>query len=783
MIKNYIKTAWRNLVNSKLYSFINITGLSLGIASVLLIVLYIRHEFNFDQYHEYKERIYRVTSYSGFNEKSWQSYTAGNPVVEMRNNFAGVEDAVRLTNCSGSPVTFDETEYPDVEIFCTESNIFNIFSFPLLSVSRNDVLDAPFSAVISKSTATRIFGDENPLGKSIIFNWDGGKKDFVVTGVMEDIPVNTHFRYDIFLSYKSLESTRRCLDCGQLMYTLLKENADTAVIADLVLNHIREIDGKDYVEDIRLQPLEEIHFSSLHAQRKGNWQYIQILTAISLVILILGCGNYMNLATARYSRRSNEVGIRKVLGAHRGQLAQQFLMETIVITLLTIPIVFILIKLSIPWFNIYAETEIQLSITADLWFYAALFGILLVTGILAGSYPALYVSAFQPREIFQKNFRAGPGSSWVQKGLVTFQFLASVVLIAVTALILQQLNYVQQKNLGFDYDQLVSVTVNDPSLIKRGDTIKQEFMRFGSVESVTASSAPSSGRFANIRFIFESDSIPDKKYTFITPRIDQDFIQTMDIDLLAGRNISNLEKGETGEVLVNETGAKELGFNNYSDIIGKKFADRYEIVGVVEDFHLEHLKKEIAPAFLGFSPFNRAHTVTVRLAGGDIIQGLEDLQTAWTNLGATTSLNYTFVDELIQQQYEQEQRTAWVIGVFAGLSILIACMGLFGLAALTAGRRSKEISIRKVWGATVANIVGLINKDFLILVLIGILIAIPVSWHVMNLWLENFAYRVEIGPAVFLLAGTAAVTIALSTVSWQAIKAALANPVENLRNE
>ncbi len=783
MLKNYIKTAWRNLVNSKLYSFINITGLSLGIASVLLIFLYIQHEFNFDQYHEKKERIYRITAYSGFNEKSWQSYTAGNPVVEMRNNFAGVEDAIRMINCSRGPVTFDGVEYSEIDILCTETNIFNIFSFPLASVSRNDVLDAPFTAVISQSTAKRIFGDENPLGKSILFNWDGEKKDFVVTGVMEDIPMNTHFRYDAFLSYKSLESTRRCLDCGQLMYTLLEETADTAAIADLVLDHIREIDGKNYVEDIRLQPLEEIHFSELHAQRKGNWQYMQILTAISLIILILGCGNYMNLATARYSKRSDEVGIRKVLGANRRQLAQQFLMETIVITLLTVPLVLILINFSIPWFNTYAETEIEFSIAADLWFYSVLFGVLLITGIVAGSYPALFVSGFQPREIFQKSYGMRPGSNWIQKGLVTFQFLASVVLIAVTALILQQLKYVQQKNLGFDYDQLVSISVNDPLLTASGDLIKQEFLRFESVESVTASPAPASGRFANISFTFKSDSIPDKKYTFKTPRIDDDFIQTMDIDLLAGRNILKREKREIQEVLINETGVSELGFNNYSNILGKEISGRYKIVGVVADFHLENLKKNIDPAFFGFSPFNTAINVTVRLAGGNIIQGLEDLRKAWGNLGTTSSLDYRFVDELIQQQYEQEQRTAWVIGVFAGLSILIACMGLFGFAALTTERRSKEISIRKVLGATVTNIVGLINKDFMVLVIIGFLISIPISWYAMNLWLENFAYRVEIGTSVFVLAGSIAVLIAFTAVSWQAIKAALTNPVENLRSE
>lgn len=783
MLKNYIKIAYRNLVKGKLYSVINISGLALGMSSVLLIFLYMQHEFSFDEYHEKKERIHRITAYSGFNEKSWQSYSSGNPVVEMRNNFTGVEDAVRMTSCSDGPIVVGDNEYSEVDIFCTESNIFNIFSFPLIAGSNDNILDTPFTAVISQSTGERIFGEQNPVGKRITFNWDGGKKDFEVTGIMEDIPLNTHFRYDIFLSYKSLESTRRCLDCGQLMYTLLEENADTAAVANLVLNHIREVDGKNYVDDIQLQPLKEIHFSSLHAQRKGNWQYIQILSIISLVLLVLGCSNYMNLATARYSKRSQEVGIRKVLGAKRSQLTRQFMLETVLLTLLTVPFVVLLIELSIPWFNMYAETEINFSFTENVGFYAALISVVLVTGFVAGSYPAFFVSNLQPREILQGIQNIKFGSAWLQKGLVTFQFLASIVLISVTFLILQQLRYIQQKNLGFESDQLVSVRINDPSLIKKGSAIKQEFLKYGSVASVTASPAPTTSRFANINHTFVSDSIPEKKYTFLIPRIDSDFLETMNVNLLAGRNISPQNGDGKREVLINKTGVETLGFTEYSDILDREVADGYRIVGVVEDFHLENLKNEIGPAFLEPDPYNSAHEVTIRLAGGDIVQGLEDLHSAWTALGASSPLDYRFVDDLIQEQYEQEQRIAWVIGVFATLSIIIACMGLFGLAALTAERRTKEIGIRKVLGATLPNIVTLLTKGFIPLIIIGFVIATPIAWYAMNRWLANFAYKIEIGAGVFLMAGFTALIIAMLTVSWQSIRAALANPVDSLRSE
>jgi putative ABC transport system permease protein len=791
MLRNYIKIAWRNLKNNKLYSAINITGLALGVASVLLIFLYIQHELSFDEYHEKKDRIYRITSYSGFNEKSWRGSSPGDPVVEMRNNWSGVENAVRMISCGDDAITVGEKDYRNVDMYCTESNIFNIFSFPLVVGSKQGVLDAPFTAVISQSMADRVFGEKNPVGKSIKLNWGKGKQDFEVTGVMKDIPVNTHFRYDIFLSYESMKGTGRCLDCGgQTMYTLLQEKADTAAIADLVLDHVRNIDGKDYVEDIRLQPLEEIHFSSLYAQQKGDWQYVQILSLIALVILILGCGNYMNLATARYSKRSREVGIRKAVGAYRSQLVRQFLTETILITLLAIPLAMLLLEFSIPWFNLYAETQVSLSLTKNLGFYAALVAIVALTGILAGTYPALFVSGFNPREVLQGSQRVGFGSAFLRKGLVVFQFTASVVMIAVTILIMQQLNYVQQKNLGFDSDQLVSIRINDPVLREQVETIKQEFLRQSSIEAVTASSAPATGRFAGIRTTIKSDSIPGKKYTFINPRVDEDFISTMDISLIAGRNISSTP-GDTTEdenqnlaqqALINQTGVKELGFNEPSQIINE-VVGRYRIVGVVEDFHMENMKKEIDPAFLRLSQWPRTYWITVRLSGGSVSQGLDNLRTAWANLGASAPLDYSFVDDLIQQQYEQERRTAWVIGIFAFISIFIACLGLFGLAAFTARRRTKEIGIRKVMGATVTNVVALLSKDFLKLVALGFVVAVPIAWYAMDWWLQDFAYKIEIGVGVFAAAGGAALLIALATVSWQSVRAAVANPVDSLRSE
>lgn len=795
MLKNYFKIAWRNLAKSKLYSTINIVGLTLGIASVLLIILYLQFEFSFDEYHEKKDRIYRVTSYAGFNEKNWRSGTPGNPTIALRKKIPGVADAFFMMSCGGGTVWIENEKYDEIDMNCTESNIFNTFTFPLIAGSKTEVLDAPYTTVISKSTAERLFGNENPVGKEIIVQWrDGedGKKGFTVTGVMKDIPDNTHFQYDMFLSVVSLKSTTQCMDCGgQAIYALLDANADTAAIANLILNHVREISGKTYVEDIRLQPLGEIHFSSLSAQRKGDWQYVKILTLIALIILVVGCANYMNLATARYSQRSREVGVRKALGADRWQLSRQFLLETFLITIFTVPFAIILLKLGIPWFNSYAGSNVSLSFINNMWFYGTLTAVVIITGLIAGAYPALFVSSFEPNKVLKGNSSIGFGSSWLRKGLVAFQFIASIVMISVTLIILQQLNFVQNKNLGFNSDKLVTINIHDAAMRRNGKIIKQEFLRLTAVESATSSTAPATGRFGNIGYIFDSDSIAGKKYTFQNPRVDEDFIETMGISLLAGRNISPQPIDTTQEewwknlreALINETGVKTLGFTNPKDILGEVIGKRYRIVGVVEDFHFKNLKNEIEPLFLRPDDLGRTYSITVRLAGGNIRGGLDALSSAWEELGAPNPLDYSFVDDLIQQQYEQSRHTAWVIGVFAFISILIACMGLFGLAAFTAQRRTKEIGIRKVMGATVANIVSLLSKDFLKLVLIGFVIAVPISLYFMNQWLQDFAYRIDIGVGIFLLAGGLALFIALATVSWQSIRAALANPVDSLRSE
>lgn len=789
MLRSYLKFAWRHLRRSFGYSLINIVGLALGIGSVLLIFLYVQHELSFDEYHENKDRIYRITAYAGLDESSWRAGTPGDPVPELRDNYATVTDGVRMMSCGGGELTANGERHSGFDTYCTETNLFSVFTFPLISQSREELLEAPFTAVISRSAAERIYGEENPVGRTFRMPWgfQGGTESFEITGVMEDIPANTHFRHDIYLSLSSLQTTGRCMDCGgQSQYLVLSEEADTASLTDNILNHVREIDGKDYVEEIGLQPLDEVHFSSLHAPRKGDWQYIQILSAIALVILIIGCGNYVNMATARYSKRAREIGIRKVMGAYRSQLARQFFTETVLLAVISLPLALSLVYTAIPWFNTYAGTEITLSLFSNTLFPAAVAGVILLTGLLAGTYPAMFISGFRPREVLQGNASVGPGSAGIRKGLVAFQFLASLVMVGITILILQQLSFVQGKNLGFDTDRIVSVSVNDPTLQGQPQRIKESFLQRASVEAATASSAPATGGFAGVRFVFEPDTSSDETFTVTTPRVDEDFLKTFRINLLAGRNLeppSSSDSGPVSEGLINQTGYLTLGYPNPEAILGETVGNRFRIVGVVEDFHMESLQNEIVPAILMRNPFGRAYTVNVRLTGGSISEGLDDLRSAWLELGASTPLNYQFVDDQIQEQYENERRTARVIGVFATLSIIIACMGLFGMASYTVQQRKKEIGIRKVLGAGVNNIIFLLYKDFGKLITVAAVISLPVIHYAGSQWLQNFAYRIDIGPMVYLLAVLTVVLVTFLATGARSLQAALMNPVDSIRQE
>ena len=784
MLGNYAKIALRNFRRQKGYALINVVGLGIGIAGFLLIFLYLRYEYSFDTYHEKGDRIYRLVDYGGFGEKTWNSYVSGDPVPTMRDVYADVEDAVKLMHCGLSDRVQVEGEvHRDIKMRCATSSLFNIFSFDLLQGDPKTALERPNTAVITRSLARRIFGDEDPVGKTLpVYLYE--EQLFEITGLMADVPANTHIDFDLLLSYESLRSTPLCLDCGQPMYALLEPGADPQAVADRALKLIRDTQGKEHVEDLRLEPLADVHFSEILAERQGDLRYVRLLSAIALVVLLIACANYMNLATARSVLRTREVGMRKVVGAHRSQIVRQFLVETVLLTLLALPLALLLLFAARPTFNALAGTEIALGWREHLGLLGAVAGVTVLVGLLAGGYPAFFLARFQPVEVLRGRLPSGFSGVTLRRVLVVFQFAATIILLIGTTVIVSQLRYMQQQKLGFDAEQVVTVQVTDLGLRHRADVLKKEFGQVAGVLSTTAGhGAPGQRSFQYQRMGLMPFGDDGPHVSLISPRIDADFLKTMDIPLLAGRNISTIlpDSGRM-EALVNEATLGVMRWSSPEEALGEE-VEPYTVVGVVPDFHFQSLHQPIEPLMMVQNEDGRAGTIALRLAGGNVPGVLAELERTWKATGTSMPFEFSFLTDEMNQLYEQEQRTAKVFGAFAMLAVLTACLGLLGLAAFTAARRTKEVGIRKVLGASVPNIVALLTKDFLLLVAVAFVIAAPVAYFAVQRWLEDFAYRIDVPWTVFVGTGIAVLAVALLTVSYQAIRAALADPVESVRYE
>lgn len=782
----YLKFSWRHLRKSFSYSFINIAGLSIGLASVLLIFLYVQDELSYDGYHEKKDRIYRVLDYGGLADLHWSSIVEGNPAPVMAETFPGIEEAVSLSRSSfcGSQVTARGNTFRNVTGKCTQSGIFNTFSFSLSAGNPDLALDEPHSVVLSRSMAQHLFPDGDGMGETVKLEGLRLSRDslFTVTGVMEDIPENTHFHADMFVSWNSMTVDDR--EQGHYHYVLLGGNTEPGDVTGQMRENLAELGFGDNSENVRLQPLEEIYFAEIGGEKSGTLNYIYMLTAIAAVILLLACGNYLNLATARYANRSTEIGIRKVLGAHRGQLIRQFLTETLILTCLALPVALLLTDWVIPFFNSYAGAHVALDLGQNLPFLGFLALILAATGLLAGSYPALVSSSVNPSEVLRGTMKKfGFSASGFRKGLVSFQFLVSLTMIGITTLILQQINYVEQKDMGYDTEGVVYVSMQGFSNNGQAGPFKEQALRYPEVSNATVGNPPGGTLYGTGRGGFPAAAGRDT-VDFRSVDIDSDFLSTMGLTLLAGGNIagSTPPRNGTREVIVNRTAVEAMGWRDPSQAVGKLVGDN-RIVGVVEDFHGSSLKQPVRPLMLRQYNYGFGNGVMVRLAPDRLQEGIEHLRTAWEEIGQATPLDYTFLDDRIGQQYRQERNTARVIGVFAGLSILIACMGLFGLAAYTVEQRFKEIGIRKVLGAGAGNIVLLLYRDFGMLLAIASLLAAPLIYMAGSRWLENFAYHVQLGPSVFAISLLAVALLTVLVTGARSLRAALMNPVDAIKDE
>lgn len=802
MLRNYIKTAIRSLKKNLGFTAINVLGLSVGLATCLLIVFYVVNELSYDRYNTKADRIYRVTVEAMLNGHGGTYATTEGPLeAALKDNFPEIEKVTRLIDNNGlavSPSKFSirkgSTNIQEKRVVYTESSLFDVFTLPMVAGDPKKSLDDPHTAVITESTAKKYFGKTDVVGQVLTIN---DTSLYRITGVIKDVPLQSHFNYDFFLSFSTLPEShwKGWGYSGVHNYLLLRPGANIksleSRIAQLEIKNSPASSsvwttGGNYLKT-ELTPLHDIHLRSnaeLELDKGGSIQYVYIFSFIAIIILLIACINFMNLSTARSSNRAKEVGVRKVLGSARKNLIVQFLTESTLVTLVSAFIAIALVILLLPLFNQVAGKQLGFTLQSLMWLVPSLIVIVLVVGFLAGSYPAFYLSGFQPIQVLKGKLSTGFKNSFLRSSLVVFQFGISIALIICTLVIYNQLNYIHNKSLGFDRDRVL-VIKNTNVLGKQAASLKQELKQMPGVVNATMSLYQPTGDDRMKTGLFPDRQIDVKKDILSEFwSVDEDYINTMGLKLVSGRNFSKDMASDTSAVIVNEAFAEKFGQKDplnkfvYRDSYGLQ---QFHIVGVIKNFHFESLRDKISPLVLVYSSDNGAISVKVKTT--DLSGLISKIEDKWKQFSPDQQFSYSFMDQDFDATYRSEQRLGTLFISFSTLAILIACLGLFGLAAYAAEQRTKEIGIRKVLGASVSGIVGMLSMDFIRLVFMSMLIASPLAWYFMNKWLQDFAYRTDFHWWILAIAGVVAVLIAFLTISFQAIKAALANPVKSLRSE
>jgi putative ABC transport system permease protein len=809
MLRNYLKIAWRTLAKQRGLTFINVFGLAVGLACCLLISLYVLDELSYDRYNAKANRIFRVHSDIKFGGNDMRFAVSPDPIgPTLKQDYPQVEQFVRLHQQGTWLVkrTGSTNILREDNITFADSTLFDVFTLPLIAGDSRSALASPNTVVISESAAKRHFGAEDPMGKTLVFN----EQTFKVTGVMRDMPTNAHFQSNFFLSMiNDNYPWGQWISNNHHSYIVLKEGTDyksfeknlDAIIEKYVGPQALAITGATMAEfrkagnSIRywLMPLTDIHLHSrqqIELAPNGDIQYVYIFSAVALFILLIACINFMNLATARSGKRAKEVGVRKVLGSERGQLIGQFMAESVLMTVLAMGLALLLVAVSLPGFNSIAAKDLSLTRLFSPTLVPVLVVFPLVVGVLAGSYPAFFLSSFRPLAVLKGGLVGAVGggnSSGLRSGLVVFQFMMSMMLIVGTLIVYRQITFIQTKNIGFNRDQVL--TVNDVGSIgKRAETFKQEVLRMPGVVSGSVSGyLPTPSNRSDNAFFPEGTLNQKTAVNMQNWGVDHDYIQTMGMKMMQGRDFSRQFGTDSTGMILNESAAKLFGGN----VVGKrimrfddpqgKTTKTYTVLGVVKNFHFESLRRNIGALAMTLDANSGA--ASFRLRSENLPALVKQIEAKWKQVAPGQPFSYAFMADQFNAVYRAEQRIGTIALIFAGLAILIACLGLFGLAAFTAEQRTKEIGVRKVLGASVMSVVALLSKDFLKLVMIAIVIASPIAWFAMNRWLQDFAYKIDIEWWVFALAGLLAVGIALLTVSFQSIKAALMNPVKSLRSE
>lgn len=796
MLKNYLKIAWRVLLKNKVYSLINLGGLAIGMACCLLIVLYVRDELSYDRFHENAHRIYRVIAESGNEENRVfdSANTSFRVGPAMKQSFPEVLDAIRFREGYRGVLSYGEKSYAEKKFYFVDPTVFEVFTFEFAIGDPKTALALPNNVVLTERVAQKYFGDDDPIGKVLHYEGWAGPADLTVTGVLKNLPYNSHFDFEFLGSLEIIDTSDFPWTWFTSLWTyvLLPENYPPeqlkAKFPDFFNQQIKpNLDSDDSWFILDLEPLTDIHLhSQLDVQMKptSNILFVYLFSAIAAIILVLACINFTNLATARSLKRAREVGMRKALGGQRRELIVQFLGESMLICILALALAIALAELCLPLFNSLAEKAVRIDYFNDGFVLQALFGIVLITGLLSGSYPAFAISRFQPVAVLKGTSGSGEtGRFTLRKILVVFQFFISIVLIISVLVISNQLDFIRAKDIGANIEQVVVIPMSE----KAGaflHTIKQN----ANVINASASSrVPVEIESFDTRPVFVQGF--EKPIQMENFNIDEDFLATYQIELVAGRNLSREFAGDSTAFLLNESAVHAFGWGSPEEAIGNQIGWQFnykkgQVVGVVKDFHMVSLHDAIHPLILHKLPEAYWYNfISVRLRPQEISESLAFIEKTWRNFNPRGGYDYFFVDESFAKIHRADARFGQVVSVFTAMAIIIACLGLFGLISYTAEQRTKEIGIRKVLGASVAGIISLLSKEFVSLVMIANLTAWPIAWYAMRLWLQNFAYRIELNIWVLLLAGGVALLIAIVTVSAQAIKAALADPVEALRYE
>lgn len=796
ILKSYFKIALRNLKRHPGYSFINIGGLAVGMATCFVIMLFVRYELSYDDFNEHAKRIYRVLTYAEIGDRVVQDLGHSAMLAPtLAREVPGVENAVRLsTRYPEVLVKREDDAYYESNFYFTDSTFFDIFSTKFLHGDSETALGRPYAVVITESIAQKYFGGRNPVGRSLSIEGLWGPQDYEVTAVVEDFPPNAHFHFGFLTSMATLraempnpEDFYSWRHVGHYTYVLLRPNATATTVGGAFQEvHARYRgttgDNRDLVR-LELQPLTEIHLHShLEDELEPTFdvRYIYIFSVLALLVLTVACINYMNLATARSARRAREVGVRKVMGAYRSHLVSQFLGESIVFGGIALVFALLLLIAFVPLFNTLSGRDLALTQLVTGEHIATMLAIGALVGLAAGFYPAVFLSRFQPMRVLRGLVGLGAGSKHFRSALVVTQFAISFGLIGGTLVVGDQLDYMQTKNLGLDEERVVVVNTHG-ALARQFPAFRAELLEYPEIENATAANPAPPVHREGLNHWPEGFDGFDVSAAGIS--VGPAFLETMKIQLLEGKDLPDRRvESEFLPVLINQAAAREFG---WEQPIGKTFRCCFrptpKVVGVVEDFHYRSVREQITPLVL--QPTWWSRFVLVRIRPGDIQESVARIAETWQRFVPDAPFDFNFMDAQFEATYRSEQQLARIFGAFSALSIVIACMGLFGLAAFMVESRTKEIGIRKVLGATVTNIVGLVSRDFVTLVVISILIGAPIVYLASRQWLQDFAYRASIGLDLYLIAGLLSLAVASFTVTFQAVKAALINPARSLRHE